>query len=184
MTGIKGPVTIVKNGANEALVNLGRLAAKVSLNTKVVKMVDKYSETNSGTNRYEGTYFPNIDHIRIYLNYVNSKAPISGDCQTYLDATYFSYTRDAYIPTITDVSFDPYDKTPGDTSDDVMYPGYGVTGTPFYTYPTAWDSRDTKAPFIKVIIPWVSYNVPEAIRRKYTTFNTTDHCDRYRRRYL
>ena len=43
--------------------------------------------------------------------------------------------------------------------DGTEYPAYEVSGTPFYSYPMSWKTSDSHAPFIKLIIPWVQYDI-------------------------
>lgn len=192
MSGFSGPVTLSGKGADEVIVDLDRLASKVSLKTNVIKLVDKYT-FNTATHQldYVDSYFPNIDHIQIYLNYVDPQGTIDAALDTYQTAYYFSYNRNAYIPEInpdgsfmsqvvkknTDGSIVIDDSGNAVYEDGPAYPAYEVTGTPFYSYPTQWDTRETTAPFIKIIIPWIAYDVPASLRSKYTTFNSDDTFD-------
>lgn len=185
MSGLSGKITLEGHGAKDVIVPIKRLAAKVSLTTNVAKMVDKHTY-NSATGKYEygGTYFPNIDYISVYLNYVNPEGELSGAYGEYSDGVYFTYPRDMYDPSIEDSSFTSRvikkDPNTGEIVidddgnvvfvDSKPFPSYEVTGTPFYSYPTTWDTRDTKAPFVKVIIPWVEYWIGEkTVRDQYTT---------------
>lgn len=197
MAGLKGPITLSGSGADEVIVELGRISSKVSLDINVIKMIEQYA-TNNVTQQedYKGTWFPNIDHIQIYLNYVNPSGLVSGKYvgREYEIGTYFSYTRYAYKPTIneagsyTSTSLARYSEDPtspyycGEGHEDLVgsiyvdsngnpvyingteYPAFEVTGTPFYSYPTTWKTSDATAPFIKIIIPWVKYNIPEHFR--------------------
>lgn len=186
MSGLSGKITLEGHGAKDVIVPIKRLAAKVSLTTNVAKMVDKHTY-NSATGKYEygGTYFPNIDYISVYLNYVNPEGELSGAYGEYSDGVYFTYPRDMYDPSIDpDSSFTSKvikkDPNTGEIvvdddgnvvfEDSKPFPSFEVTGTPFYSYPTTWDTRDTKAPFVKVIIPWVEYWIGEkTVRDQYTT---------------
>lgn len=179
MSGLKGPITLTGTGADEAIVDIGRIASKISLDINVIKMIEQYS-TNNATQEevYQGTWFPNVDHIQIYLNYVNPKGLVSGAYENRVyGGSYFSYERNAYIPSVGEGSYTSTTlarDTEGviivdDDGNPVFiegtsYPAFEVTGTPFYSYPTMWKTSDATAPFIKIIIPWVKYSVVESYR--------------------
>ena len=197
MSGLKGPITLTGTGADEAIVDVSRIASKISLDINVIKMIEQYSTNNVTQDEvYQGTWFPNVDHIQIYLNYVNPAGLVSGtyEGRKYQIGSYFSYERNAYIPTIspngsyTSTSLARYSDDPlspyycGAGNEDLVgsiyvdgsgnpvlingtqYPAFEVTGTPFYSYPTMWKTSDATAPFIKIIIPWVKYSVVESYR--------------------
>lgn len=197
MSGLKGPITLSGTGADEAIVDVSRIASKISLDINVIKMIEQYSTQNtSQAEVYQGTWFPNVDHIQIYLNYVNPAGLVSGtyEGRKYEIGSYFSYERNAYIPSIksdgtyTSTSLARYNNDPsspyycGEGNEDLVgsiyvdgsgnpvlingtqYPAFEVTGTPFYSYPTIWKTSDATAPFIKIIIPWVKYSVVESYR--------------------
>lgn len=188
MSGLKSQ-TLTGRGADEVIVDLSRIATKISMDLNVVKLFDKYNyNTVLGDYAYQGSYLPNVDAIQIYLTYVDESGVISGEPESY-DNSFFTYNRYAFIPNeieertftskilardeegaiITDGEGNPtyIDSDP--------YPAFGVTGTPFYSYPITWKPTDTNAPFIKIIIPWVKYSVPDELRNAYTTFNETTH---------
>ena len=180
MSGLKGPITLTGTGADEAIVDIGRIASKISLDINVIKMIEQYSTNNVTQDEvYQGTWFPNVDHIQIYLNYVNPKGLVSGayENRVYKVGSYFSYERNAYIPSVGEGSYTSTTlarDTEGviivdDDGNPVFiegtsYPAFEVTGTPFYSYPTMWKTSDATAPFIKIIIPWVKYSVVESYR--------------------
>lgn len=188
MAGLKSQ-TLSGRGADEVIVDLARIASKVSLDLNVVKLFDKYNyNTVLGDYAYQGSYLPNVDAIQIYLTYVDESGLISGEPASY-DNSFFTYNRYAFVPNeieertftskilardsegaiITDDQGNPT------YTDSDPYPAFGVTGSPFYSYPIKWNSTDTHAPFIKIIIPWVKYSVPDNVRNAYTTFNETTH---------
>ena len=194
MAGLSEAITLAGDGGDEADVDLSRIASKISLDINVIKMIEQYTTNNvTQTEEYQGTWFPNIDHIQIYLNYVNPAGLVSGtyENRVYQIGSYFSYERYAYKPTVdpngsyTTTTLARYQDTDatkpyynvdlagtivvdGDGNpvfvDGTEYPAFEVTGTPFYSYPMTWKTSDATAPFIKIIIPWVKYNVPDHYR--------------------
>ena len=187
MTGLNNK-TLTGKGADLLIVDLSRVAAKITLDLNVVKLYDKYEyNTTSGDYAYKGSYFPNIDKIQVYLTYVDESGVLSGTADEY-DNTFITYTRNAYIPTVDDSTFknrvlarDDEGNIIIDSSGNPTYvesasfPSFDVQGTPFYTYPIKWNVTDTHAPFIKIIIPWVKYDVPAGLREQYTIFNQVNH---------
>lgn len=196
MAGLSKAITLAGDGSDTADVGLRRIASKISLDVNVIKMIEQYSTNNTTqTEDYQGTWFPNVDHIQIYLNYVNPNGLVSGtyEGRKYQIGPYFSYERNAYISVVTEGSYTEtslarYNNDPtspyycGEGNEDLVgsifvdgsgnpvfidgttYPAFNVTGTPFYSYPTTWKTSDATAPFIKIIIPWVKYNVPDHYR--------------------
>ena len=194
MAGLSKAITLAGDGSDTADVGLRRIASKISLDINVIKMIEQYTTNNvTQAEVYQGTWFPNVDHIQIYLNYVNPNGLVSGtyENRVYKIGSYFSYERNAYIPEVdTDGSYttttlaryqdtnpagDYYNPDLEGTivvdsqgnpvfTDGTTYPAFNVTGTPFYSYPTTWKTSDATAPFIKIIIPWVKYNVPDHYR--------------------
>ena len=188
MTGLKSQ-TLTGKGADEVIVDLARVASKISLDINVVKLFDKYNyNTVLGDYAYQGSYLPNVDAIQIYLTYVDESGVISGEPESY-DNSFFTYNRYAFIPneieerTFTNRILNRDDEGviivdgQGNPTyiDSDPYPAFGITGSPFYTYPIKWNPTDTHAPFIKIIIPWVKYNVPDLLRNQYTSFNDVTH---------
>lgn len=197
MSGLSNEITLAGDGNDTAVVDLSRIASKISLDINVIKMIQQYTTNNvTQVEEYQGTWFPNVDHIQIYLNYVNPVGLVSGDYEgrKYEIGSYFSYNRNAYRPDVdpggsyTTTSLARYDNDPsspyycGAGNEDLVgsifvdgngnpvfidgttYPAFEVTGSPFYSYPTTWKTSDATAPFIKIIIPWVKYTVPEYYR--------------------
>lgn len=186
MTGLNSQ-TLSGKGADLLIVDLSRVAAKITLDLDVVKLFDKYEYNTMGSFSYRGSYFPNIDKIQVYLSYVDETGVISGAPSAY-DNNFITYTRNAYVPTVTDSTYvskviarDDEGNIITDGSGNPTYvegapfPSFDVQGTPFYSYPIKWNVTDTHAPFIKIIIPWVKYDVPEGLRMQYTTFNNVNH---------
>lgn len=194
MSGLSTKITLAGDGTDKADVDLSRIASKISLDINVIKMIEQYTTNNvTQAEVYQGTWFPNVDHIQIYLNYVNPQGLVSGtyEGREYKIGSYFSYNRNAYIASVdpdgsytttilaryqdTDSSKPYYNVDLAGTIvvdndgkpvfiDGTTYPAFEVTGTPFYSYPTTWKTSDATAPFIKIIIPWVKYNVPDHYR--------------------
>lgn len=194
MAGLSEEITLAGDGNDEADVDLSRIASKISLDINVIKMIQQYTTNNvTQVEEYQGTWFPNVDHIQIYLNYVNPEGLVSGtyEGRKYEIGSYFSYERNAYKPTVdpdgsyttttlaryqdTDATKPYYNEELAGTivvdqeGNPVFitgeeYPAFEVTGSPFYSYPTTWKTSDATAPFIKIIIPWVKYTVPEYYR--------------------
>lgn len=197
MSGLSNEITLAGDGNDTADIDLSRIASKISLDINVIKMIQQYTTNNvTQVEEYQGTWFPNVDHVQIYLNYVNPVGLVSGDYEgrKYEIGSYFSYNRNAYRPDVdpggsyTTTSLARYDNDPsspyycGAGNEDLVgsifvdgngnpvfidgttYPAFEVTGSPFYSYPTTWKTSDATAPFIKIIIPWVKYTVPEYYR--------------------
>ena len=183
MTGLSDEVTVSGTGPDSVIVELSRLASKVTLDINVIKLIDKYTyNTLLSDFSYDGTYFPNVEKMQIYLTYADASAVISGEADSY-DNTFFTYNRYAFQTTEVDedgafaaqviareedgsIKVDAEGNPTYTTGTE--YPAFGVKGTPFYSYPIEWASSDTHAPFIKIIIPWVHYNVDKNIRDEYT----------------
>ena len=192
MSGLSGEITLTGTGADEVIVEVGRVAAKISMDVNVTKLIDKYTfNTTLMDFAYDGTYLPNVEAMQIYLTYVDSTTVITGEPDEY-DNTFFTYNRyawyldDADEPKESTYTAQVLAKNEDGTiqvddsgnavyTDGATYPAFEVTGTPFYTYPIKWTSTDTHAPFIKIIIPWVKYKVPRVICEDYTTFDATAH---------
>ncbi len=196
MSGLSQEITLAGDGNDVADVDLSRIASKISLNINVIKMIQQYSTNNTTqTEDYQGTWFPNVDHIQVYLNYANPSGLVSGayEGREYEIGSYFSYNRNAYISSVdpngsyTTTSLARYDNDPSSPYycngnedligsifvdgqgnpvfiDGTTYPAFEVTGSPFYSYPTCWKTSDATAPFIKIIIPWVEYTIPDYYR--------------------
>ncbi|MBR1578329.1 MAG: hypothetical protein IJ653_07070 [Bacteroidales bacterium] len=165
--------TISGDGAVPVTVELSRIASKLSLDMQIIKFIEQFSFDASGISTYKYTWVPNVDQIQVYLNYVNPHGAINGNTRTYEIGSYFSYNRYAYIPDINeggiytekvlarneDGSLILDDEGNPTYVDGVSYPAFNVTGSPFYSYPTAWDPAEPTAPFIKIILPWVAYKI-------------------------
>lgn len=103
MSGLSQEVTLAGDGNDVADVDLSRIASKISLNINVIKMIQQYSTNNTTqTEDYQGTWFPNVDHIQVYLNYANRAGLVSGayEGRKYENYSYFSYNRNAYISSV------------------------------------------------------------------------------------
>lgn len=175
-------------GADKVIVDLSRVASKISLDMNIIKLIDKYDfNTVLGVNEYQGSYLPNVDAIQVYLSYVDSTGVLNGTPRTY-DNHFFTYNRYAFIPTVTESSFKVsvlardeegaiiVDADGNPTYEEgAEFPAFGVKGSPFYSYPISWEASDTHAPFIKIIIPWVKYTVPAAVRNDYKIENSQTH---------
>lgn len=177
MTGLKD-FTLTGTGPDPLTVELSRIASKVSLDMNIIKYLAQYTSDASAAQYYQNSWFPNVEKISVYLNYANPKGLLSGtyEGRKYEIGSYFSYDRNGFIPNeATDgeykekvlefddegnVVYNP-DGSPSFVDGNV-YPAYNVTGTPFYSYPTTWDTSDATAPFIKIIIPWVAYDISDS----------------------
>lgn len=103
MSGLSQEITLAGDGNDVADVDLSRIASKISLNINVIKMIQQYSTNNTTqTEDYQGTWFPNVDHIQVYLNYANPSGLVSGayEGREYEIGSYFSYNRNAYISSV------------------------------------------------------------------------------------
>lgn len=121
MSGLSQEITLAGDGNDVADVDLSRIASKISLNINVIKMIQQYSTNNTTqTEDYQGTWFPNVDHIQVYLNYANPSGLVSGayEGREYEIGSYFSYNRNAYISSVdpngsyTTTSLARYDNDP------------------------------------------------------------------------
>ena len=121
MSGLSQEITLAGDGNDVADVDLSRIASKISLNINVIKMIQQYSTNNTTqTEDYQGTWFPNVDHIQVYLNYANRAGLVSGayEGRKYENFSYFSYNRNAYISSVdpngsyTTTSLARYDNDP------------------------------------------------------------------------
>jgi|GEM_PF-3383613 len=121
MSGLSQEITLAGDGNDVADVDLNRIASKISLNINVIKMIQQYSTNNTTqTEDYQGTWFPNVDHIQVYLNYANRAGLVSGayEGRKYENFSYFSYNRNAYISSVdpngsyTTTSLARYDNDP------------------------------------------------------------------------
>ena len=182
MNGIK-EFTPTLTGDKTVLVELSRRASKITLDMNVIKLIEQYS-TNNVTQEeiYQGTWVPNVAKMQVYLTYANRYGLMDGSYlgRTYSDAKFFTYNRYAYQPTIDEdgvyqemkIARDEdghiiYDPTTGNPQyvEGASFEAFEVTGTPFYSYPMTWKTSDSHAPFIKIIIPWVKYDLLPAYRK-------------------
>lgn len=175
MTGIKD-FALTGTGPDEVTVDLSRIVSKLTLDMNVIKYLAQYTSDASAQSFYQNSWFPNVDKIQVYLNYANPEGLINGSYKgrTYQIGSYFSYNRNAFIPTIDpagiytekQLSFDEegnviYEDGKPVYVDGTSYPAFSVTGSPFYSYPTTWHYSEATAPFLKIIIPWVSYKITD-----------------------
>lgn len=120
----------VTSTGSTATVNLYRLAAKLTMQVKIPESI------LSG----EKTYTPDLTSLQIYYLYATKQGTLDGSQMTYSDATKANYFN--YPPRHVEV--------PGQ----VIEGKYTATAPPFYTYPEAWESRDSSAPYFKVVLSW------------------------------
>ncbi len=190
MTGLKSQLLTGK-GPDEVIVDLSRIASKITVDLNVVKLFDEYKyNTAFGVFEYQATYFPNVEHTQVYLSYVDSTSFINPPTSSY-DQTFFTYNRYAFDPEVTESSFKNQilkrdeegaivvgpDGKP-EYEESAEFPAFGVSGSPFYSYPITWDPKDPHAPFIKIIIPWVKYKIPSsaaALYQDYAIENKVTH---------
>lgn len=167
---VSDPIALSSEGPVDVTVELTRIAAKVTVDMNIIEILEEYFVSEGGAPVYQGTWVPNTERMQAYLQFANKKGTIDGSYEdkTWNANDYFMYNRYAFVPTTADEpgSFKEPKRYPNGVQyqdEDgnpiyVEYPAYKVTGTPFYSYPTTWDSKDSHAPFIKVILPWVKYD--------------------------
>ncbi len=181
--------TLSGKQADPVTVELSRIASKLSLDMNVIKYLAQFTSDASATQNYQNSWFPNVEKIQVYVNYVNPKGLVSGTYENrkYEIGSYFSYDRYAFIPSIDPngtykekvLSFDEDGNVEYGSDglpvfvDGNEYPAYNVTGSPFYSYPTTWNASDATAPFIKIIIPWVAYDITDENYQNPTGNNRT-----------
>lgn len=140
-------------------VPLSRRAAKITLDIKMAKWFTEYRYT--GGDKTHGTYvqtwYPNMESVQVYLLNYTDLGDMKGTPTSVSEVTKFaSYRRTAYIPSIDeDGGSIVVDVTDGVTHE---VAASKVSGNPFYSYPSKWESKDVYAPFIKVIVKWSSYH--------------------------
>lgn len=140
-------------------VPLSRRAAKISIEINIAKW---YNEIRYNQDKTQGTYvqtwYPSVSRIQVYMQNFTNEGTLDGSAIPVSQVAKFKrYERKAFIATEEDKG-----RTVAFTTD-VSVPATTVTGTPFYSYPSKWDSKDVNAPFIKVILEWSSYNEGAAI---------------------
>ena len=137
------------NRQQEVVAQLSRVASKITLDLSVVSAIDEVVARLAGRDtlyeEYIKTWYPDVDHIQVYLSYANGRTTIDrtlfdGDPYDYDDETFFTYERGGFTPKI-----------------ESSGTGWSVTGSPFYSYPMKWTLVAEHAPFIKIILPWRSY---------------------------
>jgi hypothetical protein len=136
-------------------VPLSRRAAKISIEINIAKWYNEIhytDKTQEGT--YKQTWYPNIRDIQVYMQNFTNEGTLDGTPIPVSQVGSFvgRYERDAFISTAEDMG-----RTVAFTTD-VTVPATTVTGTPFYSYPSCWESKDVNAPFLKVILKWSSYD--------------------------
>lgn len=173
---VSDPIALSSEGPVDVTVELTRIAAKVTVDMNIIEIMEEYFVSEGGAPVYQGTWVPNTERMQAYLQFANKKGTIDGSYEdkTWNANDYFMYNRYAFVPTTADEpgSFKEPKRYPNGVQyqdEDgnpiyVEYPAYKVTGTPFYSYPTTWDTKDSHAPFIKVILPWVKYDFAEEYR--------------------
>lgn len=145
---------------------LDRLAAKVTMQLSVVPAIDEIITMPNGDYLYTKTWYPELDKINVYLSYADNHATIAADPEDSEDSQaqssgFFTYNRYAYK---TLYSYTGAASSPSATFPSTVTPHWDedwfwqVTGSPFYTYPIEWKTSSSTAPFIKVILPWTSYD--------------------------
>ena len=145
---------------------LDRLAAKVTMQLSVVPAIDEIITMPNGDYLYTKTWYPELDKINVYLSYADNHATIAATPEDSEDSQaqssgFFTYNRYAYK---TLYSYTGAASSPSATFPSTVTPHWDedwfwqVTGSPFYTYPIEWKTSSSTAPFIKVILPWTSYD--------------------------
>lgn len=145
---------------------LDRLAAKVTMQLSVVPAIDEIITMPNGDYLYTKTWYPELDKINVYLSYADNHAKIAAAPEDSEDSQaqssgFFTYNRYAYK---TLYSYTGAASSPSATFPSTVTPHWDedwfwqVTGSPFYTYPIEWKTSSSTAPFIKVILPWTSYD--------------------------
>lgn len=153
-------------------VELSRVAAKVSVNINVAPAIDQLTTLSTGERKYEKTWYPVLSSIQVYLSFANEETTLAGEPVTYdqSPSTFFTYNRAAFKPyySYTGASGAPSESAPTNTPDwDNNSWKWEVTGTPFYSYPMAWTSDSPQAPFLKVILKWLSYDETPPVEEPY-----------------
>ena len=168
-----------RNSTKEITAQLARVAAKVSVNMSVAPAIDELTTLPDGSQRYEKTWYPDLESVQVYLSFANSKSTVEGEPVSYNNTDFFTYERTGFIPAFNygtiektlvpgggyTFSFDTGGRTPTASfpspRPDVLYSNtnscWVVTGSPFYSYPMEWMSQSPQAPFLKVILKWKSY---------------------------
>ena len=149
------PFTLVENTTVKAEVPLSRRAAKISME---INVADYYLEKHFDVDKVNGTYvqtwFPTVESIQVYMMNYTNEGTLDGEQIDVNNTTLFHpYNRYGFNAEIKD-----NDVVIGQTATDPGVHAMTVTGTPFYTYPSKWDSRSVNAPFIKVIVNWSAYD--------------------------
>lgn len=135
--------------------SLIRLAAKITLDLSVVPAIDEVITLPNGQDTYVKTWYPELDKIQVYLSYADSCGKIAGTPEEYVNgAGFFTYDRNAYTSTITP-TFTPIAENSDNWDNGFKW---GLTGSPFYTYPLEWETKSETAPFIKIILPWTAFD--------------------------
>ena len=160
------PFTLSETASAEVHASLSRLAAKITLEIKVISAVDEVTSIMSGRwkqgERYVKTWYPDVSNIDVYLSYANQKGTLTPVTEAteeqyimaYNDEDFFTYNRYAFKSSVTP-----------EVTTTTMPDQWKVTGTPFYSYPMKWEVSDSHAPFIKIIIPWRPYTeVPDIVQ--------------------
>ena len=180
MNGIK-QFTPTLSGDNVVLVELSRRASKVTLDMNVIKLIEQFSINNATQQeQYEGTWLPNVAKMQVYMSYANRYGLMNGSYEerTYSDEKFFTYNRSGFQPIIDENGTYQEMNIKRDSEGHIVYDGSGnpifepgesfeafdVTGSPFYSYPMTWKTSDSHAPFIKIVIPWVKYDLKDQYR--------------------
>ncbi len=145
--------TLSQNENVKVTVPLSRRAAKITLDIRAAKWFTEYHYDHDKVNgTYEQTWYPNLDNIQVYMLYHTNEGTMDGTPIDVKETTRFkSYNRWAYKSTISEdggmVHVDANNTVAAKL----------VTGNPFYSYPSKWESKDVNAPFFKIILEWSSY---------------------------
>lgn len=155
------PFTLVKNGTVTKEVPLSRRAAKITID---INIADHYVERHYDQDKVHGTYqmtwFPQSDltEIQVYLMHYTNQGTLAGTPISVEEVKKFgTYNRNAFTAQVSETPTVIPGLPNGHGIDAEDIPARTVTGTPFYSYPSEWDSRSVNAPFIKVILRWSSY---------------------------
>ena len=146
--------TLQQNASVKVTVPLSRRAAKITLDIKAANWFVEYHYNEDKVHgTYVQTWYPNLDNIQVYLLNFTNEGTMDGTPINVSEKFRFkSYQRRAYTSTIDNEN--EY-MIPVDSQNDVA--AKLVTGNPFYSYPSVWQSKDVNAPFIKIILEWSAY---------------------------
>lgn len=149
------PFTLVENTTVKAEVPLSRRAAKITIDINVADYyLEKHFDVDKVNGVYAQTWFPTVESIQVYMMNYTNEGTLDGEQIDVNNTTLFHpYNRYGFNAEVKD-----NEVVIGQTETDPGVHAMTVTGTPFYTYPSKWDSRSVNAPFIKIIVNWSAYD--------------------------